>query len=584
MEQLAGIVEVSQRLYAIMILDIRDSTRQMSRPNMGPDMVVTRVRHLISSFSRIAENIEPQFMKSTGDGLFCVWDLGDFTNQAAVKLEVLRLAVDLDNSLSKQLKGIWQGEVQIGIGLTAGTLYFVDDPSIRIKDYFGYFANLASKLQDAARPAGLVVDGTYLSPMSDSESDQIAERFKLVRHEIPDASPLHNYQLEICYTSPSVMLAYNWTCLAWPGFAITEYDKQGTGNQHHRPLGLNTQGITVVTHEGLQGNIGSLAISRAYAAKALGDPFEIYIDDYDALQFIEKQHLAPLQNYASVTHEMGDILARVSPSLRRLCWKSFAFIPIRCGVNALAAHSKLPVDIANFRTYAQIFDYLTECSSDDLAMSEVGLYDNMGATLPLLLMMMDEQVTHKSVFDATVGALTKSVIKLNELTKKKGKFKRYSTIASLARDLCEGSIKLVIGGGAWLACSHAEENKELRFHVPKESGGLLWVEGAALSAIGPAKAKSLLTFLESAVLSDRFQEKLPQVRPYPSSPTTRSGINKMLHSDLLSPVCAETARIFKSSDQLSELLSIRTVPANDPEAWVEAFREIMAECCHDPIF
>lgn len=564
--------------YAVMILDVRGSTKQLSRPNSGPSEAARRVHRMLASVNEILEGVPPNFLKSTGDGFFCVWELKRDELYDA-QLRILKAAYRIYSDLPGKLKYAEPGVgVDIGVGLTFGTLaHYKDD---LVNDYFGYFANLAAKLQDAARPHGLIVDAAPLSLWPQALRDEL-DRLDLKYHRISASSPLHGFELRACYATSTVKLAHNWTCLAWPGFATAQEDS----HPGFDPLsfGLNTRGITVITHEGLQGKIGTLAISRAFQSDSRGEHFQIYIDDYDALAMLHAQGQVAL---LAVDESLSNVKVKLSGALTSTCSeRNFTFIPVRCGINGLAANADFPWSLSDFSSYEQLLDRIESAEDGDLSLDEVALYENVGATLPILVMAANPSYTHRDVLDnADYQALERTRDRLVSLVKKKRQsFSRYSRIHDLAIALGNGTIKLVIGGGAWLAPPGLPLLENLSFSVPKESGAFLWIEGAALHS-SASDAPALLGFLSDSVLSEEFQSRLPSFLPYPACPCTIGPLKTILNSATLDGasglyIAEETKRAFQTPSRLQKNISIRRAPAKNPEEWTEIFTEILQNCC-----
>jgi class 3 adenylate cyclase len=563
---------------AVMILDIRGSTKQLSRPSYGPGQAASRVHSMLTFVNTILAKDKPKFLKSTGDGFFCVWEL-DANHLHEEQLRILKAASQVNSDLPPKLLGGNLGlSGEIGVGLTFGTLACYTNGVIN--DYFGYFANLAAKLQDQARPHGLIVDAAPLSVWPRPLREQLPE-LGLKSHPISKSSPLYDFQVTHCYATASVELAHNWTCLAWPGFATAEVDSDS--GYDRQSCGLHTRGITVITHEGLQGKIGTLAISRAFQSKSQSEHFQIFIDDYDALTLLHEQNQV---NLKAVEGRLNHIKRRLSGALTGTCSEcNFTFIPVRCGVNGLAANGCFPWNLGGFETYGALLDKIEQAVDGDLSLDEVALYENVGATLPILVMAANPDLNSRNVLTAAnKDTLERTRDRLKTIVQKRRQyFSRYRKIEDLAIALGKGTIKLVIGGGAWLVPSGPSLGEELTFSVPSTSGAFLWIEGAALHN-DASDAGALVEFLSDSVLSKEFQDRLPSVLPYPACPCASESIKAILFGpapDGTSEryVAEETKRAFEKADRLQRNISIRRAPAKDREVWAEIFTEILGDCC-----
>lgn len=573
---------------AVMILDVRGSTKQLSRPNLGPDKAAKRVEDMRNALTDIFGTDDlPSFLKSTGDGFFCVWEFIKsplHLEQLRILQATYRVYIQLPERI-RQSDPVVSGE--IGIGLTFGTLARYSDRTNT--DYFGYYANLAAKLQDSARPSGLVVDAEPLSRWPPKQLGSALQDFKL-KYKDTHSSPLRAFELNGCYATDSVELVHDWTCLAWPGFAVAEQD--GHSGFDRKSFGLSTRGITVITHEGLQGKIGSLAISRAFRSDTHGEHFQIYIDDYDALEVLHRQDQVSLLSFSSTGASIREIKEKLSSAVPNSCYQDrVGFIPVRCGINGLAANSRFPWSLKKFDTYSALLKDIEAADKTSLSLGEIALYENVGATLPILVMAANPEITYETVLDATDSVLEKTLeVFLNLVKSKNKRFALYSSIDDLSRHLCNGTVKLVLGGGAWLATPDLRYSNDLFFDFPKTSGALLWIEGAALHRKSVGDEQALLQFLSESVLSEDFQDRLPFVGPYPSCPCGWRSIDKI--RNLQHPegpgryIMEETKRAFQTEHSLQENISIRRAPTQNPAAsqnpskWMEIFLDIVQQCCN----
>lgn len=593
---------------AALFIDIRGSSAMSGKPGLDSTTIADRTEKFISITHRLLKQrdgqvgqlqvSQPASIKSLGDGLLCVWDMTDLPskNRAKARKLLLGAVVYLDAQLGHCLKNAWDLDeaVETGMGVAEG------DAAIsqvgESKDYFGYTVNLASKLQSFARPHGIVIATKLVGKNS-------AKKFALHTREF--VVPMVSLEPVQYYVTKEVYRDHKWTCLAWPGLAISHSDAPS------RPPGLNTKGITVVTHEGVHGKIGTLQIwPRNERRDDQGDPFEIIIDDFDGLSIMKELQTLDLTPHSNDFQK--NISTVVSDALLALVGsEQFLFVPVRCGLNALAWNKNTHPNLSRVTRYSEILDGIK--SDGSLA---VALYDNAGASLPVLLRCLPEdQFTSHDVFDASSHDLQAMLSMLRECQQQYQKvhpeakmFLLYEKIQKLAYDLQYERVNAVLGGGAWLANPKWRPSETVVSGIPKDDQGFLWIEGAALLRDANPQVKNIIDFLLEEVLDINYQQSLISARPYGATPVhprvlrhilsmrddivtsgggarnhRRGGIKSKMNSLLQQhpdarPTLRETLTLFKSTTRRNDNVTVRRRPKCLKE-WQETWNLIRAEFC-----
>lgn len=527
----------------VLFVDIRGSSNLPG----GAGLVRQRARdfsHLARSAWIDLETSEgapsPKLVRLVGDGLFCVWELEGKDAKDNLAGHVLNFF----DSLGKRLQETWRFEkrVKIGMGLAFGEAARavlkssdLSEGDTGIRDYYGYTINLAAKLQNLARPEGVVI------AVPDPEHLSI-EKLGQVRPVLSREYPLEMApgRAARCLATEEVDEIHDWTCLAWPGFAGR---RPVDGNR----LGLNARGVTVLTHEGLRGKIDSLRIwPRNGYEQAEADQFQFIIDDFDSLQAMHSEKIVSLAPGNQQTDET--LVAPAFPDSQQ-----FVFIPIRCGLNAVAWHHRHGEIVERHSSYRETIEH---ASADPRF--RIGLYDNVGASLSILVNAFcpdlegDEVFSHDS--EEHLERVKSELKKLQDLAGKNRKlFRLYGGIERLSRALNADQIDAVLGGGAWLANPKAKDQR-IRTHIPPESMGFLWIEGAALVSNLQGGTRKLYEFLRDSVLTDSYQTSLMEGLPYCTCPVTVSLIDRILKDDAIAQTdeCSAKQLIFEDTRRIFE--------------------------------
>ena len=135
---------------------------------------------------------EAAFAKLTGDGLIIIYKyneqtLGEVSDN--VITNCFKALTDYKNMFTDDPMINFQIPQNIGFGVGRGTSCCLFSKR-EILDYSGQLVNLVSRLNDLARPSGIVVDGSYLqSVIPESARDQFSAQNVFIRG-ISETKPL----------------------------------------------------------------------------------------------------------------------------------------------------------------------------------------------------------------------------------------------------------------------------------------------------------------------------------------------------------------------------------------------------------
>jgi len=609
---------------AALFIDIRDSTLISDDQTKSARTIASLTQIFISEVRtryEVQELALPvPMVRSLGDGLFCVWDFGEHPTEYPKKKQLLLQAIlKIYSGLGQSIQQQWERETEItvGMGLSAGDVmrasYSLSDLPIVLRDYYGYVINLAAKLQSAARPHGLIVAGNYCDQKDwETHSKELTQ----VTLTIP---PLKGET--ICYASEQIckeakFQRRNWTCLAWPGFAKSNPSSAPgmISTSSGGEFGLTQAGVTVITHEGINGKISTLQVwPRSQKAMERGDSFEMIIDDYDGLWAMVDQRTIDLiqpndvdmaQQLPKILEISHGLLAAIDKGYEHVGGTNrspFYYLPVRCGLNAYAWNNE-KCDLGAIDTYDDIL-------VDGHARNGLALYDNPGASLPVLLSCLRAKLRRRGksfylddVFNATQEHFTELVKYLTKLQKKlEGRqlFQLYDTIKALSRSLAFGNVKVVLGGGAWLIddanVTISGSRPVVRSRRPKLDEAFLWVEGASLlqaALRNGQRPEDYVDFLKRHLLGEGYQVLLPSADPYGATPAHAKIIERIIQAvqkdaevaaqtgtePTINSTFLETAEIFKNPRELGEKIRIRRKPTHLQD-WVDCWARIRKQFC-----
>jgi class 3 adenylate cyclase len=117
---------------------------------------------------RVLEHLSPTLYKNLGDGVMLIWEIPG-SLEPALQSKLVATVLDALDKIRQRFYGHFRGRVpgaieafgppvenlDIGFGVAKGHAWRLDYPSSI--DYAGSIVNLAARLQDKARPSGLVV-------------------------------------------------------------------------------------------------------------------------------------------------------------------------------------------------------------------------------------------------------------------------------------------------------------------------------------------------------------------------------------------------------------------------------------------
>lgn len=144
------------------VVDIRDFSA-FSRNHEAPDIAMF-VKKFYATLLK-SYFTEAVYAKPTGDGLIMLFKYSEKTLSKVsghVILNCLKAVDDFPQMLAADPMLNYQIPDRIGFGVARGTAFCLY-AGREIIDYSGQVLNLASRLNDFARPKGVVIDGSYLS-------------------------------------------------------------------------------------------------------------------------------------------------------------------------------------------------------------------------------------------------------------------------------------------------------------------------------------------------------------------------------------------------------------------------------------
>ena len=197
----------------VVVADIRGFSR-FSTVNESPNIAMFIKRfylQLINQYFKIAN-----FVKPTGDGLLMTFRYSE-TNLLKVSETVINACLSCLNGFSTLCKNDpminFDTPQAIGFGIARGTaccLYSGEE----ILDYSGHLLNLASRLNDLARPSGIVIDGGFLESVIPGPSRKLFKDQRVYVRSIAEESPLSIYYLDkyvqISSQALSPLVGDNW--------------------------------------------------------------------------------------------------------------------------------------------------------------------------------------------------------------------------------------------------------------------------------------------------------------------------------------------------------------------------------------
>jgi class 3 adenylate cyclase len=143
------------------VCDIRGFS-SFSKNHEAPDIAMFSKRFYVKLLEEYFADTD--FAKPTGDGLLLLFKYSE-NNLHEVAASVLRGCLDVVRDFPTMMKNDvminYDVPVAVGFGIARGTAFclYSDD---EVVDYSGQTLNLASRLNEFARPQGVVIDGSFM--------------------------------------------------------------------------------------------------------------------------------------------------------------------------------------------------------------------------------------------------------------------------------------------------------------------------------------------------------------------------------------------------------------------------------------
>ncbi len=191
-EALDDATGVSQPVIVV-IIDIRGfSAFSQTRESFDVAMFIKRVymRLIDSYFSPFAS-----FYKSTGDGLLLTipWEEKNLEEVSRKVIEsCIKSHSEFGNICSDDPMINFKIPQKIGIGVARGTVCCLISGEMTV-DYSGRLLNLTSRLNDLARPSGIIIDGAFNITLLSDEQRSMFEEDKVYLKGIAEAEPVRVY-------------------------------------------------------------------------------------------------------------------------------------------------------------------------------------------------------------------------------------------------------------------------------------------------------------------------------------------------------------------------------------------------------
>ena len=140
--------------------------------------------------------VVPSMFKNLGDGMMLVWELrGEKAIQDAVAARILQIVTAIRKLFRRLVEhhakiatGPYSsaiGNLRMGFGLARGRAWRLDFGRQRPVDYAGSIVNIAARLQDLARPEGIVAEVGFCDPVfRKSAGQQSRVALKGIEHPV----------------------------------------------------------------------------------------------------------------------------------------------------------------------------------------------------------------------------------------------------------------------------------------------------------------------------------------------------------------------------------------------------------------
>lgn len=183
------------------VCDIRGFS-SFSKNHEAPDIAMFSKRFFVKLLEEYF--VDTDFAKPTGDGMLLLFKYSE-NSLHEVSDSVLRICRDVVHDFPTMMANDsminYKVPDAIGIGIARGTAFclYSDD---EVVDYSGQTLNLASRLNEFARPQGIVIDGSYMMSVIPEEMRGIFSTDMLFVRDISEETPR-----EVFFTSDVVIPA-----------------------------------------------------------------------------------------------------------------------------------------------------------------------------------------------------------------------------------------------------------------------------------------------------------------------------------------------------------------------------------------
>ncbi len=193
--ELLDTAEGHSEFIIVVVVDIRRFS-EFSKRHESPDtaMYIKRVyMRLIDDYFRAAS-----FYKPTGDGLLVTIPYTESTLK-----EVASNTIKSSLKCYEEFAHICDNDPMVnfdvprglGIGIARGTACCLKSKDLSL-DYSGHILNLASRLMNLARPAGIIIDGDFTIKLLDDRDQELFEKKGVYIRSIAEESPKTVYILK----------------------------------------------------------------------------------------------------------------------------------------------------------------------------------------------------------------------------------------------------------------------------------------------------------------------------------------------------------------------------------------------------
>lgn len=146
----------------------------------------TESKTITAQRERVCSTLVPSMYKHLGDGMMLVWELtGDRATDDEVSGRILQTIKIVQRRFDKFIQAQVRsavtpyrtavGNLKLGFGLARGRAWRLDFGSRGPRDYAGNIVNLAARLQDLARPEGIVAEAGFCDPLFRKLSQRLNE-------------------------------------------------------------------------------------------------------------------------------------------------------------------------------------------------------------------------------------------------------------------------------------------------------------------------------------------------------------------------------------------------------------------------